>query len=61
MYNGNIQDCYHRGETDNIIIEEAKALGNEDIIKVTGRTKGAIEDHFDSTPELEHILTESSK
>ncbi|GGE56708.1 UTP--glucose-1-phosphate uridylyltransferase [Pullulanibacillus camelliae] len=38
------------------IVEEAVASGIEDIIIVTGRSKRAIEDHFDSSPELEHNL-----
>jgi UTP--glucose-1-phosphate uridylyltransferase len=35
------------------IVEEAVASGIEDIIIVTGRTKKAIEDHFDKSVELE--------
>ena len=35
------------------IVEEAVAAGIEDIIIVTGRTKKAIEDHFDKSVELE--------
>lgn len=38
------------------IVEEAVAAGIEDIIIVTGKGKRAIEDHFDSAFELEHIL-----
>ena len=38
------------------IIEEAVASGIEDIIIVTGRTKKAIEDHFDKSVELEMEL-----
>jgi len=38
------------------IVEEAVASGIEDIIIVTGRTKKAIEDHFDKSVELEMEL-----
>lgn len=38
------------------IVEEAVAAGIEDIIIVTGRTKKAIEDHFDKSVELEMEL-----
>jgi UTP--glucose-1-phosphate uridylyltransferase len=37
-------------------VEECIASGIEDVIFVTGRGKNAIEDHFDSDPELEHFL-----
>jgi UTP--glucose-1-phosphate uridylyltransferase len=37
-------------------VEECIASGIEDIIFVTGRRKNAIEDHFDSAPELESFL-----
>ncbi|WCT55321.1 UTP--glucose-1-phosphate uridylyltransferase GalU [Paenibacillus kyungheensis] len=43
------------------IIEEAVASGIEDIIIVTGKGKRAIEDHFDSSFELEHNLAEKEK
>src|SRR5699024_5144855 len=43
------------------IVEEAIAAGIEDIIIVTGKTKRAIEDHFDSNFELEKSLEESGK
>jgi len=43
------------------IVEEAVASGIEDIIIVTGRTKRAIEDHFDNAPELERNLEEKGK
>src|SRR3954452_2126742 len=43
------------------IIEEAVAAGIEDIIIVTGKGKRAIEDHFDSTPELEQNLLDKGK
>lgn len=38
------------------IVEEAVASGIQDIIIVTGRTKKAIEDHFDKSVELEMEL-----
>jgi UTP--glucose-1-phosphate uridylyltransferase len=37
-------------------VEEAAAAGITDMIFVTGRNKRAIEDHFDSVPELEGVL-----
>jgi len=43
------------------IIEEAVESGIEDIIIVTGKGKRAIEDHFDSSFELEHNLLEKGK
>ena len=43
------------------LVEEAIAAGCEDIIIVTGRSKRAIEDHFDSNPELEQRLDTSWK
>jgi UTP--glucose-1-phosphate uridylyltransferase len=42
-------------------VEECIASGIEDIIFVTGRRKNAIEDHFDSAPELETFLEERGK
>jgi UTP--glucose-1-phosphate uridylyltransferase len=38
------------------VVEEAVAAGLQDILLVTGRAKGALEDHFDRAPELEHAL-----
>ena len=38
-------------------VEEAAAAGITDMIFITGRNKRAIEDHFDSNPELEAALT----
>ena len=38
------------------VVEEAAAAGLSDILHVTGRGKGAIEDHFDRAPELEQAL-----
>ena len=43
------------------IIEEALASGITDILIVSGRTKRAIEDHFDRSPELEMNLEEHGK
>jgi len=43
------------------IVEEAVESGIEDIIIVTGKTKRAIEDHFDNSYELEHNLLEKGK
>lgn len=47
--------------TIQFIVEEAKASGIEDILIVTGKSKRAIEDHFDSNPELEADLEEKHK
>lgn len=38
------------------IVEEAIASGIEDILIITGRSKRAIEDHFDHNPEIETLL-----
>src|SRR5215470_14870620 len=43
------------------VVDEAKAAGIEHFIFVTGRNKGAIEDHFDSQYELERTLEERGK
>ncbi|MBP1967054.1 UTP--glucose-1-phosphate uridylyltransferase GalU [Paenibacillus aceris] len=43
------------------IVEEAVESGIEDIIIVTGKGKRAIEDHFDSSFELEQNLLEKHK
>ncbi|THE09489.1 UTP--glucose-1-phosphate uridylyltransferase GalU [Bacillus timonensis] len=43
------------------IVEEAVESGIEDIIIVTGKTKRAIEDHFDISYELEQNLIEKGK
>jgi UTP--glucose-1-phosphate uridylyltransferase len=42
-------------------VEEAIAAGATRLVFVTGSSKRAIEDHFDSDPELEQSLTESGK
>ena len=43
------------------VVEEAREAGIERIVIVTGRGKTAIEDHFDTTPELEALLQERGK
>src|SRR5579863_8077371 len=43
------------------VVEECVASGIENIIIVTGRGKNAIEDHFDSAPELERFLESKGK
>ncbi len=42
-------------------VEEAQAAGIEEFIFVTGRSKTAIEDHFDHSFELESTLRERNK
>lgn len=42
-------------------VEEALACGIEDLIIITGKNKRAIEDHFDSAPELEEKLKISGR
>lgn len=43
------------------LVEEAVAAGIEDVIFVTGRGKTAIEDHFDTSYELEQTLIGKGK
>jgi UTP--glucose-1-phosphate uridylyltransferase len=43
------------------VVEECVASGIDNIIIVTGRGKNAIEDHFDSSPELESFLEGKGK
>lgn len=43
------------------IVEEAVAAGITDILIITNRGKGLIEDHFDASPELETLLEKSGK
>lgn len=38
------------------VVEEAAAAGLDDVLIITGRNKGSIEDHFDSAPEVERSL-----
>src|SRR5215472_3047339 len=42
-------------------VEEALAAGAQRLVFITGATKRAIEDHFDSDPELEHMLEQQGK
>ncbi len=42
-------------------VDEAFEAGVEHVVFVTGRNKGAIEDHFDQTPELTQTLERSGK
>lgn len=42
-------------------VEEALAAGAENLVFITGSSKRAIEDHFDSDPELEAALQEQGK
>lgn len=43
------------------VVEEAIASGIEDVIIITGRGKRAIEDYFDTSPEIEHHLFQNKK
>ncbi len=43
------------------VVEEAVKSGCEDILIITGRTKRAIEDYFDRSPELEEFLKKKGK
>jgi len=43
------------------VVDEARAAGIEQFIFVTGRNKGAIEDHFDKQGELEQALAARGK
>ena len=43
------------------IVEEAVASGIEDILIITNRGKGIIEDHFDHMTELEQRLAASGR
>ena len=47
--------------TIHYIVEEILASGIEEILIISGHAKRAIEDHFDSSPELEQHLLESGK
>jgi len=38
------------------VVEEAVAAGVTEVLIVTGRGKGSLEDHFDRVPELEQVL-----
>jgi UTP--glucose-1-phosphate uridylyltransferase len=43
------------------VVEEAVRAGLEDILIITGRGKRTIEDHFDRSFELEHVLETTGK
>ena len=43
------------------VVDEARSAGIEHFVFVTGRNKGAIEDHFDTQFELERTLAERGK
>src|SRR5712672_3557362 len=43
------------------VVEEAVQAGLTDILIVTGRSKRAVEDHFDRNFELEHALAASGR
>ncbi len=43
------------------IVEEAVAAGCDEILIITSRGKGAMEDYFDRAPELEAVLERSGK
>ncbi len=43
------------------VVEEAINSGCDDILIITGRTKRAIEDYFDRSPELEEFLKKKGK
>lgn len=43
------------------IIEEALSSGIEELLIITGRNKRAIEDHFDTSVELEQLLQQQGK
>jgi UTP--glucose-1-phosphate uridylyltransferase len=43
------------------VVEEVVDAGIKEILIITGRGKGAIEDHFDKNPELEELLKEKGK
>jgi UTP--glucose-1-phosphate uridylyltransferase len=47
--------------TIQLVVEEALAAGIEEVVLVTGRGKGAIEDHFDISYELEDTLSKRGK
>jgi UTP--glucose-1-phosphate uridylyltransferase len=40
------------------VVEEAARSGIDDVLIITGRGKGAIENHFDIAYELEHVLAQ---
>ncbi|HXI77061.1 MAG TPA: sugar phosphate nucleotidyltransferase, partial [Steroidobacteraceae bacterium] len=42
-------------------VDEALSAGAETLVFITGSSKRAIEDHFDSNPELEAVLAAQGK
>lgn len=44
-----------------LVVEEAVRAGIDDILVVTGRGKRSLEDHFDRSYELEHLLERTGK
>ncbi len=44
-----------------LVVEEAVRAGIHDILVVTGRGKRSLEDHFDRSSELEHLLERTGK
>ncbi|MGP5164311.1 UTP--glucose-1-phosphate uridylyltransferase GalU [Arthrobacter rhombi] len=40
------------------VVAEAAKAGLDDVLMITGRSKRALEDHFDRVPNLEQVLTE---
>lgn len=43
------------------VVQEAVSAGLDDILMITGRSKRALEDHFDRVPDLEASLKEAGK
>jgi len=44
-----------------LVVEEAVRAGIEDILIISGRGKRSVEDHFDRSHELEHLLERTEK
>jgi UTP--glucose-1-phosphate uridylyltransferase len=44
-----------------LVVEEAVRAGIDDILIISGRSKRSVEDHFDRSPELEHLLERTGK
>ncbi len=44
-----------------LVVEEAVRAGITDILIISGRGKRSVEDHFDRSPELEHLLERTAK
>src|SRR5271169_3197026 len=43
------------------IVEEGYKSGIKSFVVVTGKNKSVIEDHFDTSPELEHFIKSKNK